>query len=190
MCRGGDPSMMSGTHVLRRPRLPPVQTRRYASRGAEPRLRMSVSPYPQTAVMANMGPYLQQRAAALAEELASGVREARAVEWLEEAVLSALADAMDRERERCALLAEQRAALWETSDQKFRSPEWPACALSEARACRNEALALADAIRAGASPQTGDAAGAIVSVTRALHPAAAPCTLLHAGHERVVLRES
>lgn len=110
--------------------------------------------------MGDIERFLQERAGALAEELAAGVREGRTVEWLEEAVLSALHDAVARERARCVGLAEQHAAAWERSGRNFESPSWPAGALSEARARRNEALSLADAIRSGASAQPDQARAA------------------------------
>ncbi len=110
--------------------------------------------------MGDVERYLQERAGALAEELSAGVREGRPAEWLEEAVLSALQDAAARERARCVALAEQHAASWEKSARGYQSGPWPASALAEARARRNEALSLADAIRSGASAQPDQAQAA------------------------------
>lgn len=110
--------------------------------------------------MGDVERFLQERAGVLAEELSAGVRQGRTMEWLEEAVLSALHDAVARERARCVALAEQRAATWERSGRGFESASWPAAALSEARARRNEALSIADAIRSGASAQPDQAQAA------------------------------
>lgn len=89
------------------------------------------------------------RAAVLADELAGGLREGRALEWVEQILGSALLDAVREERERCAAIAERRVRLWESSG-RMSSPGWPTGALAEASARRNEAQFIADAIRAGA----------------------------------------
>ena len=91
---------------------------------------------------------IRARAAALAEEIAAGVRQGRSLEWLEEVVGTALLDVARGERERCAAVADQRAQLWESSARRMASGRWPAEALVEARERRNEALVIADALRA------------------------------------------
>ncbi|HEV3484865.1 MAG TPA: hypothetical protein VG106_05625 [Vicinamibacterales bacterium] len=93
---------------------------------------------------------MRARAAALADELAAGLREGRAVEWVEQVVGSALLAAIREERERCAALADRRVDLWDASTTRMSSPGWPSGATAEARARRNEAQVIADAIRAGA----------------------------------------
>ena len=90
---------------------------------------------------------IRTRAAGLAEELATGVESGRAVEWLEEVLGAALVDVARSERERCAVLADRRAELWEASARRMASGAWPTEGLVEARERRKEALVLADAIR-------------------------------------------
>lgn len=90
---------------------------------------------------------IRVRAAALAEEISAGVQKGRAVEWLEGVVGVALLDVARSERERCALLADRRAALWEASARRMSSATWASEGLVEARERRKEALVLADAIR-------------------------------------------
>ena len=90
---------------------------------------------------------LRTRAAILAEELVAGVRNGRALEWLEEVLGGALLDVARGERERCAVLADRRAALWEASARRMSSATWPTEGLVEARERRKEALVIADAIR-------------------------------------------
>ena len=90
------------------------------------------------------------RAAALAEELADGLREGRAVEWAEQILGSALLAAIRDERERCAAMADRRVELWAASGARMSSPGWPGGAAAEARARGNEAQVIADAIRSGA----------------------------------------
>ena len=58
---------------------------------------------------------IRHRAAALAEEVAAGLRQGRAVEWLEEMLGSALLEVARRERERCAAVADQRVEMWDAS---------------------------------------------------------------------------
>ena len=87
------------------------------------------------------------RAAALAEELAEGLREGRALEWAEQVLGSALLAAIRDERERCAAIADRRSALWAASGARMSSPEWPNGAAAEARARGNETQVIADAIR-------------------------------------------
>ena len=93
---------------------------------------------------------LRVRAAALADELAAGLREGRAVEWVEQVLGSALLAAIREERERCAALADRRVDLWDASGTRMSTPGWPSGATAEGRARRNEAQVIADAIRAGA----------------------------------------
>lgn len=90
---------------------------------------------------------LRNRAAALAEEVASGLRQGRALEWLEEVLGSTLLDVARRERERCAVVADRRIEVWEASMRRMRSGTWPAGAVEEARARLNEARTIADALR-------------------------------------------
>jgi hypothetical protein len=90
---------------------------------------------------------LRIQAAALAEEIAAGLHQGRAVEWLEEMLGVALIGAARRERERCAAAADQRVEMWVASVRRMGSGTWPAAAITEARARLNEARALADALR-------------------------------------------
>ena len=85
--------------------------------------------------------------AVLAEEITTAVHSGRPAEWIEARLLSALQEATRGERERCAALAERRAQLWQQS--KLNDPAWPAAGRTEARERYKEALAIADAIRAG-----------------------------------------
>jgi hypothetical protein len=89
---------------------------------------------------------IRARAAALAEQGHAGIEAGRAVEWLEQMLVSAMLEVARRERERCATIAEERAQLWEGTAKGMASMSSPA--LPEARARMNEALALADALRA------------------------------------------
>ena len=89
------------------------------------------------------------RAAALAEELAEGLREGRAVEWAEQVLGSALLAAIRDERERCGAIADRRVELWAASGARMSSPGWPSGAAAEARARGNAAQVIADAIRSG-----------------------------------------
>ena len=98
--------------------------------------------------MLQSDPEIRSRAVALAEEVAAGVRQGRSLEWLEEVLGTALLDVARSERERCAVVADQRARLWESSARRMSSGPWPAHALIEARERRKEALVLADALRA------------------------------------------
>jgi hypothetical protein len=92
-------------------------------------------------------PNIRTRAAALADELAAGLRNGRALEWVEEVLGDALLDVARGERERCATVADRRVALWEASARRMSSPTWPAEGLVESRERRKEALVIADAIR-------------------------------------------
>ena len=89
------------------------------------------------------------RAATLADELVAGLREGRAPEWAEQLVGSALLATIREERERCAAIADRRIELWSASGARMSSPGWPTGAAAEARARRNEAQVIADAIRGG-----------------------------------------
>jgi hypothetical protein len=95
---------------------------------------------------------IRSRATELAEEAASGIRQGRAVEWLEEVLGTALLDVVRRERERCAAVVEHRIEMWESSMRRMVGGSWPPAALAEARARLNEARALADALRVSVSP--------------------------------------
>ena len=90
---------------------------------------------------------IHARAAALAEELAAGVRAGRPAEWAERVVGGALLDAVHQERERCAAIAERRVEMWESSARRMSPGQVPAEALTEARGYK-EAVVIADAIRA------------------------------------------
>ena len=98
--------------------------------------------------MLQSDPEIRARAAALAEEVAAGVRQGRSLEWLEEVLGTALLDVARGERERCAAVADHRARLWEASARRMSAGPWPADALVEARERRKEALVIADALRA------------------------------------------
>jgi hypothetical protein len=91
---------------------------------------------------------IRTRAATLGEEVAAGLHDGRALEWIEEVIGAALLDVARSERERCAALADRRAALWDASAERMSSVStWPAEGLVEARERRKEALVIADAIR-------------------------------------------
>jgi hypothetical protein len=99
---------------------------------------------------------IRARAAALAEEITTGLHQGRVAEWLEEVLGSALLDVARRERERCAAVAEERVEMWQGSLRNLLSGSWPRGAVAEARARLNEALALADALRVSiAAPPEG-----------------------------------
>jgi hypothetical protein len=95
---------------------------------------------------------IRTRAAALADEIASGLQQARPAEWLEVLLGSALLEVARQERERCAAVADQRVELWEASGARMANGGWPAGAVAEARARLNEARALADALRVSIAP--------------------------------------
>ena len=99
---------------------------------------------------------IRSRAAALAEEIAAGVRGGRAPEWLEEVLGSALLDVARAERQRCAAVADERVEMWENSVRRMGTGGWASTAVAEARARLNEARALADALRVSISlPRKG-----------------------------------
>jgi hypothetical protein len=58
--------------------------------------------------MAQLEIEARARAAALADEVAAGLREGRALEWVEQVIGAALVAAIREERERCATIAERR----------------------------------------------------------------------------------
>ena len=96
---------------------------------------------------------IRNRAAALTEEIASALQQGRALEWLEEMLGIALLEVARRERERCAVVVDQRVEMWEASAKRMRSETWPTTAVAEARMRLNEARAIADALRVSiASP--------------------------------------
>ena len=95
---------------------------------------------------------IRTRAASLAEEVAAGVHHGRPLEWVEEVLGTALLEVARAERERCAAVADRRAALWEATARRMSSGPWPTEARMEARERRKEALVLADALRADAPP--------------------------------------
>ncbi len=101
--------------------------------------------------MAQSDDEIRYRAAVLADEVSSGLRQGRAIEWLEETLGSALLEVARRERERCAAVADQRIEMWQASATRMTGTEWPAGARAEARARLNEARALADALRVSIS---------------------------------------
>ena len=94
---------------------------------------------------------IRSRAAELAEEVAAGVRGGRAAEWLEEVLGSALLDVARAERQRCAVVADERVEMWENSVRRMGTGSWAPNAVAEARARLNEARALADALRVSIS---------------------------------------
>ena len=98
---------------------------------------------------------IRNRAAALAEEVASGLQQRRAPEWLEEVLGSALLDVANQERERCALVVDQRVEMWEASARGIESGTWPTGTVAETRARLNEARAIADALRVSITPPRG-----------------------------------
>ena len=111
----------------------------------EPQIQAQGRPQNE-AGLAQSDDQLRTQAAALAEEVVAGLHEGRPVEWLEEVLGSAFLDVARRERDRCALVADQRVEMWEASTRRMGSGTWPASAIVEARARLNEARALADAL--------------------------------------------
>jgi hypothetical protein len=95
---------------------------------------------------------IRGRAADLADEVATGFRSGRAAEWLEEVIGSALLEVARAERQRCAVLADERVEMWEHSVRRMGTGSWAPTAVAEARARLNEARALADALRVSISP--------------------------------------
>jgi hypothetical protein len=90
---------------------------------------------------------LSERASRLAEGIAAALRDQAALERIEVTLFSALSEAVVQERERCAGLAEERAQMWQHS--KLNDASWPAQGRTEAQHRYREAVAIADAIRAG-----------------------------------------
>jgi hypothetical protein len=98
---------------------------------------------------------IRNRAAVLADEIVSAVRQGGAAEWLEEVLGGALLEVARRERERCARVADQRIEMWEASVRRMAGGAWPAGAVAESRARLNEARAIADALRVSISTPPG-----------------------------------
>jgi hypothetical protein len=88
-----------------------------------------------------------RRAAILADEVTDAVKDGRSTEWLEETLASALLEMMRLERDKCALIAEHRADIWESALERYTLSGTAAYALEEARERHKEAVTIADAIR-------------------------------------------
>lgn len=88
-----------------------------------------------------------RRAASLADEVADAVREGRPNEVLEELLASALLEMMRLERDKCALIAEHRADMWESALERYIHSGTADQARDEARERHKEAITIADAIR-------------------------------------------
>ena len=84
----------------------------------------------------------EDRATRLLRELQGG---SSAGDNFEAEVVKVLRDVAREERERCAAVASERAKMWERS-LKRAAGAWPREGEVEARARRNEALALADCL--------------------------------------------
>lgn len=95
---------------------------------------------------------IRGRVAELADEVATGVRNGRAAEWLEEVIGSALLEVARAERQRCAAVAGERVEMGEKSVRRMGTGSWAPTAVGEARARLNEARALADALRVTIRP--------------------------------------
>jgi hypothetical protein len=106
--------------------------------------------------MQNSDAEIRARAAGLAEEVLAGVLAGRRLEWVEEVLGDALVDASRGERERCARVAEARAAMWAATGRRMATGSWPAEGRVQARERRNEALALADALRGADAVSAGE----------------------------------
>ncbi|HEX2601115.1 MAG TPA: hypothetical protein VHL32_03300 [Gemmatimonadaceae bacterium] len=88
-----------------------------------------------------------RRAASLADEVTSALQQERPNEWLEEVLASALLEMMRLERDKCAMIAEHRADLWEAAVERYTHSETADGAIKEARERHKEAVTIADAIR-------------------------------------------
>ncbi|HKO94948.1 MAG TPA: hypothetical protein VJU61_27530, partial [Polyangiaceae bacterium] len=88
-----------------------------------------------------------RRAASLADEVTSALQQERPNEWLEEVLASALLEMMRLERDKCAMIAEHRADLWEAAVERYTHSETADGAVREARERHKEAVTIADAIR-------------------------------------------
>ena len=88
-----------------------------------------------------------RRASSLADEVADAVKDGRPSELLEEMLASALLEMMRLEREKCAMIAEHRADLWESALDRYTQTGFGDMAVSEARERHKEAVSIADAIR-------------------------------------------
>ncbi|HJQ54521.1 MAG TPA: hypothetical protein VJ825_11835 [Gemmatimonadaceae bacterium] len=88
-----------------------------------------------------------RRAASLADEVTSALQQERPNEWLEEVLASALLEMMRLERDKCAMIAEHRADLWEAAVERYANGQTADEAVKEARERHKEAVTIADAIR-------------------------------------------
>jgi hypothetical protein len=88
-----------------------------------------------------------RRASSLADEVSQAVTEGRSSEMIEEMLASALLEMMRLERDKCALIAEHRADLWETTIENDPLSPTSTHVINEARDRHKEAIVIADAIR-------------------------------------------
>ena len=88
-----------------------------------------------------------RRAASLAEEVSDAVKAGQPSELLEEVLASALLEMMRLERDKCALIAEHRADMWESALERYTHSGTADQAVGEARERHKEAITIADAIR-------------------------------------------
>lgn len=75
------------------------------------------------------------------------MKQGRPSEALEELLASALLEMMRLERDKCALIAEHRADLWESALERYRNSGTPGYEVDGARERHKEAVSIADAIR-------------------------------------------
>src|SRR2546423_731904 len=68
-----------------------------------------------------------RRASSLADEVADAVKDGRPSELLEEMLASALLEMMRLEREKCAMIAEHRADLWESALDRYTQTGFADC---------------------------------------------------------------
>ncbi len=88
-----------------------------------------------------------RRAASLADDVAVAVKEGQSNNRIEEILASALLEMMRLERDKCAMIAEHRADLWETAIERDPLSPTSTHAINEARERHREATIIADAIR-------------------------------------------
>lgn len=88
-----------------------------------------------------------RRAASLADDVAAVVRDGQPSEALEELLASALLEMMRLERDKCAMIAEHRADMWESALERYTGSGTAGQAIDEARERHKEALTITDAIR-------------------------------------------
>ena len=88
-----------------------------------------------------------RRAALLADEVNDAVKDGRTSEWLEEVLASALLEMMRLERDKCAMIAEHRADMWQSALERYTTSNSAGYAIEEARERHKEAVTIADAIR-------------------------------------------